>query len=153
MYFIPHSKILDLLADCSLFSEFDRRENKLVYMILVWLIYTVLGERFCCITKTDVLIVLKAACFLYFTVLIFFNKKQVLDKNFLQKLSAFQITDVQRNMLLACYVFIKYSFPKHTSSLISVHSDKLNELRRQKEKLEEKIMDQYKFYEPSPPRR
>lgn len=38
-------------------------------------------------------------------------------------------------------------------TLSSSFRDKLNELRRQKEKLEEKIMDQYKFYDPSPPRR
>ncbi|XP_072481627.1 protein Daple isoform X2 [Notamacropus eugenii] len=61
-------------------------------------------------------------------------------------LNQIQILSQQNRMLLEQNMENKEQFHEEQKQYI----DKLNALRRHKEKLEEKIMDQYKFYEPAP---
>ncbi|XP_067848176.1 protein Daple isoform X2 [Heptranchias perlo] len=64
-------------------------------------------------------------------------------------LSQVQLLSQQNQTLLERSMESKEHYHEEQKQYI----DKLNSLRRQKEKLEEKIMDQYKFYEPTPKRK
>ncbi|XP_035269604.1 protein Daple [Anguilla anguilla] len=64
-------------------------------------------------------------------------------------LSQIQILSQQNQTLLERTMESKELYHEEQKQYI----DKLNALRRQKEKLEEKIMDQYKFYDPAPKKR
>ncbi|KAG8449048.1 hypothetical protein GDO86_015922 [Hymenochirus boettgeri] len=61
-------------------------------------------------------------------------------------LSQIQMLSQQNQMLLEQSMESKELYHEEQKQYI----DKLHDLRRQKEKLEEKIMDQYKFYDPAP---
>ncbi|XP_036397602.1 protein Daple isoform X2 [Megalops cyprinoides] len=64
-------------------------------------------------------------------------------------LSQIQMLSQQNQTLLETTMESKELYHEEQKQYI----DKLNTLRRQKEKLEEKIMDQYKFYDPTPKKR